>query len=423
MEQGNGDLFPFLKDQRGIPMVDERAEDLLHALIDGKHLPNDEGDPEFELLMQHVLEVREIPISINSRSVSGQTLLHLCCVWKSSSIASFLLDQPGININCVSDEGESPLDFARRKGLHRIVSLLQSAHNRMVPFTMMPRDVQELIFSFLTPCHFSILSQVSKAFRSVADSNAIWSKFVSSSWLLSNPAESAYKCKWISWLKQNICDGQAVWLPATYGFNFQSLLSGWGAPIIGVTLAGYLGVGKTSILQMTKSLTAAPSGTRSRIFFVMHQGKHRWIHGIEEETCSSGSYIMIYDVTNRASFDHIRLHCKESDSDHLIMIIANKCDLSCDRVVSYQEGADLAKEFKVPVIECSAKNPVSVHLAMLHAVHLMLKTPFDVPRWLPSLKELLPFAPSVSRAIAQKTRPSVETFKIQKPKKKECILQ
>ncbi|XP_061612141.1 ras-related protein Rab-26 isoform X2 [Phyllopteryx taeniolatus] len=55
--------------------------------------------------------------------------------------------------------------------------------------------------------------------------------------------------------------------------------------------------------------------------------------------------LLLYDVTNKASFDNIR-----ADSTH-------------DRVVKREEGEKLAKEFGVPFMETSARSGLNVELA------------------------------------------------------------
>ena len=42
------------------------------------------------------------------------------------------------------------------------------------------------------------------------------------------------------------------------------------------------------------------------------------------------------------------------------LLVGNKCDLDDKRVVSYEEGAELAKHYDIPFLETSAKNSVNV---------------------------------------------------------------
>ncbi|VEU21776.1 DEKNAAC102490 [Brettanomyces naardenensis] len=76
-------------------------------------------------------------------------------------------------------------------------------------------------------------------------------------------------------------------------------------------------------------------------------------------------YILIYSITNRQSFEMIRLiRDKILDTleiDRPMIIVGNKSDLNLQRQVSYEELKELGKEFGgVPVMECSAKSNYNV---------------------------------------------------------------
>lgn len=71
----------------------------------------------------------------------------------------------------------------------------------------------------------------------------------------------------------------------------------------------------------------------------------------------SNGIIVVYDVTDRTSFDHISFWLKEIDKlapDVARMIVGNKIDKKEDRVVSKQEGLMLSNQYNIPYIETSA---------------------------------------------------------------------
>ncbi|XP_005941829.3 ras-related protein Rab-26 [Haplochromis burtoni] len=76
--------------------------------------------------------------------------------------------------------------------------------------------------------------------------------------------------------------------------------------------------------------------------------------------------LLLYDVTNKASFDNIR------------------ADVTHDRVVKREEGEKLAKEFGVPFMETSAKSGLNVELAFTAVArelkHRTMKEP-DEPKF------------------------------------------
>ncbi|KAK7578151.1 hypothetical protein V9T40_010356 [Parthenolecanium corni] len=78
--------------------------------------------------------------------------------------------------------------------------------------------------------------------------------------------------------------------------------------------------------------------------------------------------LLLYDVTNKSSFDNIRAWLGEikeyAQDDVVIMLLGNKTDCkSSERVIRREDGERLAKEYKVTFMETSAKTGVNVDLA------------------------------------------------------------
>lgn len=73
----------------------------------------------------------------------------------------------------------------------------------------------------------------------------------------------------------------------------------------------------------------------------------------------SDGILFIYDVTDRSSFDAIDGWIKDAESrmtqNFIKILVANKIDNTRHRVVSNAEGTMLAKKYKIPYFECSAK--------------------------------------------------------------------
>lgn len=74
--------------------------------------------------------------------------------------------------------------------------------------------------------------------------------------------------------------------------------------------------------------------------------------------------IIVYDVCDQNSFDRVETwyktvqqHAKE---DAQVIIVGNKCDEEDSRVVSTQQGEQLAQSLGVPFIEASAKTGLNV---------------------------------------------------------------
>ncbi|XP_026461391.1 ras-related protein Rab-37-like [Ctenocephalides felis] len=79
--------------------------------------------------------------------------------------------------------------------------------------------------------------------------------------------------------------------------------------------------------------------------------------------------LLLYDVTNKTSFDNIRAWLGEireyAQDDVVIMLIGNKADCGPERQVKKEEGERLAREYNVTFMETSAKTGVNVELAFL----------------------------------------------------------
>ncbi|XP_070185262.1 ras-related protein Rab-37-like isoform X2 [Littorina saxatilis] len=79
--------------------------------------------------------------------------------------------------------------------------------------------------------------------------------------------------------------------------------------------------------------------------------------------------LLLYDVTNKASFDNIRAWLAEineyAQEDVVIMLLGNKCDSAAERVIRKEDGERLAREYGVAFMETSAKTGVNVDLAFM----------------------------------------------------------
>jgi Ras-related protein Rab-1A len=74
----------------------------------------------------------------------------------------------------------------------------------------------------------------------------------------------------------------------------------------------------------------------------------------------SHGILVVYDVTDRTSFQHVRSWMQEiqkyAKEGASILLVGNKVDLTSKRAVSTDEGQELAHELGVGFIETSARN-------------------------------------------------------------------
>ena len=72
--------------------------------------------------------------------------------------------------------------------------------------------------------------------------------------------------------------------------------------------------------------------------------------------------IVMYDITNQDSFDHVEnwiKYIKNVNDNIPIILVANKCD-SDERIVTEKEGNNLAIKYNFTFVEASGKNNINV---------------------------------------------------------------
>ncbi|XP_069703892.1 ras-related protein Rab-37 isoform X2 [Periplaneta americana] len=79
--------------------------------------------------------------------------------------------------------------------------------------------------------------------------------------------------------------------------------------------------------------------------------------------------LLLYDVTNKTSFDNIRAWLGEireyAQDDVVIMLLGNKADCGSERLVRKEDGERLAREYNVAFMETSAKTGLNVELTFM----------------------------------------------------------
>ncbi|KAJ8468080.1 hypothetical protein OPV22_030632 [Ensete ventricosum] len=151
-------------------------------------------------------------------------------------------------------------------------------------------------------------------------------------------------------------------------------------------LIGDSGVGKSCLLLRFADDSYLESyistiGVDFKIRTVEHDGKtiklQIWDTAGQERfrTITSSYYrgahgiIVVYDVTDQESFNNVKQWLNEIDryaSDNVNkLLVGNKCDLTANRVVSYETAKAFADEIGIPFLETSAKNASNVQQAFM----------------------------------------------------------
>lgn len=184
-----------------------------------------------------------------------------------------------------------------------------------------------------------------------------------------------------------------------------------------VMLLGDSGVGKTCVLVRFKdgaflsgsfistvgidykNKVVDVDGTRVKLQIWDTAGQERFRSITHAYYRDSQALLLLYDVTSESSFENIRAWLSEiyeyASSDVIIMLLGNKADLTNLRVISREQGEQLAKTHNVAFMETSAKSGLNVDLAFMAVArdmkHRSLKRPsepkFNIEQYVESQRE------------------------------------
>ena len=89
-------------------------------------------------------------------------------------------------------------------------------------------------------------------------------------------------------------------------------------------------------------------------------------------------FIIVYSITDCNSLHEAKEHYDKilrvkNQDDIPILLCGNKCDLSQDRVISKEKGEEIAKEWRIPFLETSAKENTNIQNAFCQIVREIRK--------------------------------------------------
>ena len=151
--------------------------------------------------------------------------------------------------------------------------------------------------------------------------------------------------------------------------------------LLKIVLIGDSGVGKTNLLSRftrdqfnpdskstigvefaTKTMEVEGKTVKAQIWDTAGQERYRAITSAYYRGAIGA--LLLYDVTSSLTFQSLNRWLQElrenADSNIVVMLVGNKCDLAENRAVSTDEGMGMAKQENLLFIETSALNATNV---------------------------------------------------------------
>lgn len=124
-----------------------------------------------------------------------------------------------------------------------------------------------------------------------------------------------------------------------------------------------------------KNITVGTETVRIQMWDTAGQEQYRSV--IPSYLRDSAIAVIIYDITNQESFEHIDLWVKmvQDVSKPAIIIVGNKTDLEEIRAVPEEDGQKIAQTYNADFVETSAKKPSN----MDKLLDIISHVPFDSP--------------------------------------------
>ena len=119
----------------------------------------------------------------------------------------------------------------------------------------------------------------------------------------------------------------------------------------------------TSIMKKECTFKELESVVRFVIWDLAGQAQFKRVRQSYLSNAEAG--ILVYDVTNRSSFENIDknwyLEVKKASPNIALILVGNKIDLESEREVTHEEGEELAQKLALTYIETSAKTGENIN--------------------------------------------------------------
>jgi len=119
------------------------------------------------------------------------------------------------------------------------------------------------------------------------------------------------------------------------------------------------------------------NGKKVNIRYFDTSGQERYHSLAPNFIKNSDGIILMYDITDRDSFEHISKWWNDimnfKNKDFPVVLVGNKSDLEDERMVQKEEGENIAKEYNIKFFETSNKEGINVKESSTELISMVLK--------------------------------------------------
>ena len=132
----------------------------------------------------------------------------------------------------------------------------------------------------------------------------------------------------------------------------------------------------TAGIDLKMKIIELSNKKRYNIFFYDTAGQEKFKSISANSIKSADGIILMYDITNQKSYDDISCWMnsiiEHKGKGFPMVLLGNKCDLENERIISTEEGYDLAQKYSLKFFETSNKLNTNINNAGLELINLII---------------------------------------------------
>ena len=159
---------------------------------------------------------------------------------------------------------------------------------------------------------------------------------------------------------------------------------------------------------------SVPSGDAVTLSIIDTAGQEEYISLREQNYIKGDGFVLVYSIDNKNSFAALRTHRDSilglrTNRKSIMILAGNKCDLEQQRLISTEEGKNMAAEWNIPFLETSAREDKNVTELFGQMAQMLYENDADAK-------------PAVKKEETVAAAPEQTQTQAKKEKKKKCVL-